>query len=258
MTISGAARTLAALAAAATVVTGAPAQAGQIHAARTLSPSAGAPTVGACSTMTAKQSNARSDRSTVVPCSQGHTAKVAGVVRLPDRLDYSDLVKLYRVMQGRCRPKANAMLGRTYAVRDSSAYDVAWFVPTKSQRENGARWISCSIVLRQAFRLARLPTDKTPLLPSGRLGDGIHRCLLADTSRVVTTRCQARHGWRATGSFVIASKRYPGYKAVSRKGKDRCASMVQKGKAYRYTWSDKIAWQAGGDHAVICFSKTSS
>jgi hypothetical protein len=209
--------------------------------------------------MTAKQANAKADKSTVVPCSQGHTAKVAGVVKLPDRLDYSsNIVKLYRVMENKCRPQVDAMLGRTYAVRDSSAYDLVWFIPTKAERRHGARWMSCSIVLRQAFTLAKLPTNKTPLLPGGKLGNGIHRCLLADTSRVVTTRCSARHGWRATGSFVVDSKKYPGPKALHRQGLRKCRSRVQAGKAYRWTWSAKIAWQVGGDHAVICFSKTSN
>jgi hypothetical protein len=255
MTISGLARILVAAATALTLST-TPAQGRE---ARADGPDFRAPTVGACSTMTADQAAAVADHSTVVPCSDAHTAKVAGVVRLPDRLDYSsDVVKLYRVIADRCRPKVNAMLGRSNAVRDSSAYDMVWFLPTKTQREHGARWMSCSIVLRQAFKLAELPTNKTPLLPTGRLGDGIHRCLLADTSRVITTRCAARHGWRATGAFVIDSERYPGPRAVDRKARTKCAGRVLAGRSYRWTYSSKIDWQVSGDHAVICYSKTSS
>jgi hypothetical protein len=255
MTISGLTRTLVAVAAAtALTVSTAPSHAqGQPDG-----PGFGAPTVGACSTMSAKQAAAKADKSTVVPCSDAHTAKVAGVVTLPDRLDYSSpILKLYRVIVDKCRPKVSAMLGRTDAVRDSSAYDYVFFFPSNNQREHGARWMSCSIVLRQAFKLAKLPTDQTPLLPSGKLGDGIHRCLLADTSRTITTRCSARHGWRATGSFVIASKSFPGAKAINRKARSKCAGRVQAGKAYRWTYWTKIEWQVGGDHAVICYSKTS-
>jgi len=226
--------------------------------ARADGPAFGAPKVGTCTTMTATQAEAAADRSTVVPCSDAHTAKVAGVVRLPDRLDYSSgVLKLYRVIAGKCRPKVNVMLGRTHAVRDSSAYDMVWFIPTRAQRRHGARWMSCSIVLRQAFKLARLPTNTTPLLPTGKLGDGIHRCLLADTSQVIRTRCAARHGWRATGAFVIASEKYPGHKTISRKAGNRCATRVLAGRSYRWTYSSKIDWQLGGDHAVICYSKTS-
>jgi|tagenome__1003787_1003787.scaffolds.fasta_scaffold20742090_2 hypothetical protein len=256
MRLSGLTRTVLAVAAAtALTLSTAPADAQQAPAR---GPGFGAPSVGACSTMTAKQADAKADHSAVVPCSDAHTAKVAGVVQLPDRLDYSsDLAKLYRVMVNRCRPKLNRMLGRTDQVRDSSAYDLVWFLPSQRQRQHGARWISCSIVLRQAFKLAKLPTNRTPLLPSGRLGDGVHRCLRADTSRTITTRCAARHAWRASGSFLIASEKYPGHKTVNRKARHECLSRVLAGKPYAWTYPSKINWQVGGDHAVICYSKSS-
>lgn len=254
MTLSGLTRTLAAVAAAtALTVSTVPAQ-GQ---GQPDGPGFGAPTVGTCSAMTAKQAAAQADRSTVVPCSQGHQAKVAGVVQLPDRLNYSsDIIQLYRVIADKCRPKLNRLLGRTAAVRDSSAYDLVFFIPTKAQRRHGARWMSCSVVLRQALKLAKLPTDRTPMLPSGKLRDGIHRCLVDDSSRILTTRCAARHGWRATGSFVIARKKYPGAKVVNRTARSACASRVHAGRAYRWSYSTKIDWQVGHDHAVICYSKT--
>jgi hypothetical protein len=254
MTLSGLTRTLVAVAATtALTVSAAPGLAlGQSDG-----PDFGAPRVGACSTMTPKQADATADKSTVVPCSQAHTAKVAGVVHLPDRLNYSSsTAKVYKAMVHRCKPTWNELLGRTHAVRDSSAYQLVWFFPTKEQRQHGARWMSCSVVLRQGTKLAKLPTNKAPLLPSGRLGDRIHRCLLATTSVAVTTRCSAEHGWRATGSFVVASKDYPGTKALNRKARTKCASRTNPRKAYRWTYWTKVNWQVGGDHAVICYTKT--
>jgi hypothetical protein len=255
MTLSGLTRTLVAVAA----TTGLALSAAPTHARQANGPDFGAPTVGACSTMTAKQSDASTDRSTVVRCSQTHTAKVAGVVHLPGKLDYSaGTAALYKVVVKRCRPLWNELLGRTAAVRDSSAYQLVWFNPTKRQQSHGARWLSCSVVLRQGSRLAKLPTNKSPLLPTGKLGDGIHRCLLATTTAVVTTRCKAKHGWRATGSFVIASDDYPGAKSVNRTARTKCASRTDRDKAYRWTYWTKLGWQAGGDHAVICYTKTTS
>jgi hypothetical protein len=258
MTISGLARRLVAVgataASAATLtLASAPSLAGAADG-----PDFGAPTVGACSTMTPKQADAKADRSTVVPCAQAHTAKVAGVVRLPNGLAYSETGRLYKAMVDTCKPKWNKLLGRTHAVRDSSAYQLVWFTPTKAERGHGARWISCSVVLRQGTELARLRADQTPLLPSGRLGDRLHRCLLATTSAAITTRCKAKHGWRATGSFVIASQKYPGAKSVDRTARSKCASRTQQNKAYRWTYWTKVNWQVGGDHAVICYSKTTS
>jgi hypothetical protein len=252
MTISGLTRTLVAVTAAtALTVLAAPTQ------AQTDGPDFGAPTVGACSTMTPQQAAAQADKSTVVACSKAHTAKVAGVIQLPDALTYSsDIQKLYRATVDSCLPKVNQMLGRTFAVRDSSAYDWVWFFPTKDQRQHGARWISCSIVLRQGTKLAKLPSNKTPMIPSGKLAAGIHRCLLATTTQAITTRCSAAHGWRATGSFVIASTKFPGAKAVNRTARAKCKSRTLAGKVYRWTYWTKINWETGGDHAVICYSKT--
>src|SRR3954451_4030435 len=141
-------------------------------------PTFGAPTVGTCSVMTAKQTGLQTDKSTVVPCTDKHTAKVAGVVRLPAKIGYGDSFNtLYRVVADRCLPKVNDLLGRTNRVRDSSAYLPIWFVPTKKQRRHGARWISCSVILAHATKLAPMPTDKAPLLPSGKLGNQVARCL---------------------------------------------------------------------------------
>jgi len=259
MTISGLTRTLVALAATTAVTATLAVSAAPTQALQADGPDYGAPAVGACSTMTAKQAGAKADKSTVVPCSQAHTAKVAGVAMLPGKLDYSsDPTKLYKSMVKRCKPEWNAMLGRTFAARDSTAYDLVWFFPTKDQRQHGARWMSCSVVLRHASKLAKLPTNKTPLLPSGKLKDGIHRCLLATTSATIMTPCSAKHGWRATGSFVIDSKKYPGAKSVNRTAKSKCLSRTMRGKAYRWTYWTRINWQVGGDHAVICYSKTTS
>jgi hypothetical protein len=255
MTLSGLTRSAVAVAATAGLaLSTAPSDARQANG-----PDFGAPTVGACSTMTADQSDAASDKSTVVPCSQDHTAKVAGVVQLPAKLDYSaGTAALYKVVLKRCRPLWNDLLGRTAAVRDSSAYQLVWFNPTQRQQNHGARWLSCSVVLRQGSTLAKLPTNKSPLLPTGKLGDRIHRCLLATTSAVVTTRCKAKHGWRATGAFVIDSDHYPGAKTINRTARKKCVSRTDRDKAYRWTYWTKLGWQAGGDHAVICYTKTTS
>lgn len=253
MTLSGLARTLVAVATATAL--GLSAAPGQARAAAD-GPDFGAPAVGACSTMTAEQADARVDRSTVVPCSQAHQAKVAGVVRLPDGLAYSSRGKLYRAMVKRCKPAWNELLGRTHRVRDSSAYQLVWFVPSKDQRQHGARWMSCSVVLRKGNELAKLPANKAPLLPKGELGDRIHRCLLATTASTITTRCSAEHGWRATGSFVVSSETFPGTTAVNRAARAKCPRLTNPRKPFRWTYWTKVNWQAGGDHAVICYTKT--
>lgn len=215
-------------------------------------PMVGAPTVGSCSTMTAAQADAPVDRSTIVRCSRAHTAQVAGVVRVPRTLQWDSASDrdLYRVIARRCLPTGAALLGRSTRTRDSTAYDVLWFTPTKAQIDQGARWLSCSVELRQAASLARLPTSTSPFLPAGALPDQVARCL---TKSILTTRCSTRHRWRATGTFVMSGS-YPGHKKIDERADLKCRSRVTPRAPYRWTYQDKITWNLGGDHVVVCYS----
>jgi len=214
----------------------------------------GAPTIGTCSTMTAQQAAAHSDHSTVVDCSQSHTAQVAGVVRLPKGLQWSEasIARLFHVVVAGCLPQVHATLGRNNATRDSSAYDYVWFEPTRAQRDAGARWLSCSVTRPKAATLAALPTSTVPFLPDGTLPDTVARCL---TREGYNTPCSAGHLWRATGTFTVSGT-FPGPKALTKKAIARCASRVRAGKPYAWTYRDKVTWNVGGDHVVVCYSKT--
>jgi hypothetical protein len=220
----------------------------------------GAPGAGTCTTLTLDQAAAAVDRSTVVDCSQSHTAKVAGLGRLPAGIGYGkkDAGRLYRVVAAKCHDRVAKVLGRDNATRDSSAYSYMFFVPSKAERSHGARWISCSVVLRDGHQLADLPTDQVPMLPSGSLGKGIKRCLLARTDAAYTTRCSSTHGWRTTGSFSVAGKTFPGTTVLDQKAVQHCANKVVSGRKYRWTYKLKPDWEAGKDHVVVCYSQTSS
>src|SRR5262249_15874684 len=233
---SGLTRTLAAVAAAAALtVATAPANAGETKAG---DPLFGAPAVGTCSTMTAAQAAAKTDQSAPVDCSTAHTAQSAGVLQLPAGMTWSNasLNDLFRVVVGRCEPKANHVLGRTFAVRDSSAYDYVWFAPTKAQKSKGARWISCSVVLRHAKTLASLRTSPPPFLPTGDLPDDIARCI---KRRGFRTPCTSAHVWRATGTFSVTANKYPGTRVLNRKADRLCRSRVST-THYGWLFRDKL------------------
>jgi len=252
MTIS---RTARAVAAAAALTLTALAMTSPAHASaqRATDPFVGAPTVGACSTMTPKQAAAQSDHSAAGDCTQAHTAVVAGVVKLPARLKWSTATvnTLFAVVAEKCAPKVDAVLGRDTATRDTSAYEYFWFMPTKNQRANGARWLSCSVVLVRGAAFANLPTSTTPFLPAGALPDNVARCL---TKGAILTTCKSRHVWRATGTFAVAGK-YPGAKVLNKKATRKCQSRVTS-PAYRWTYRDKTTWNLHHDHVVVCYTKT--
>ena len=229
---------------------------GPAFAGPTADPMTGAPTVGSCSTMTETQAGARADHSTIVDCSRPHTAQVAGVVTLPGHLQWDQAGNraLYQVVASRCLPKLQAVLGRNTRTRDSSAYDLLWFAPTKGQIARGARWLSCSVELRHATSLGRLPTSTAPFLPGGSLPDRVARCL---TKSALTTSCSQPHRWRASGAFTVAGA-YPGQHKLNSKADRKCRSRVTADKPYRWTYQDKVTWNAGGDHVVVCYSPSRS
>jgi hypothetical protein len=232
-----------------------PSYAGQDRAGQERSGAAtGAPNVGTCSTMTVAQADAPTDHSTVVDCSQRHNAQVAGVVRLPKRLQWTNASPrdLMRVIAARCEPDVQMTLGRDMGTRDSSAYEYVWFVPGKAQRAAGARWLSCSVVRPRASGLAALPTSTAPFLPSGTLPDPLARCL---TRSVLDTPCSARHLWRATGTFAMSGS-FPGQKALARKARSKCPSRVTGGETFRWSARNRFSWNLAHDHVVVCYSRT--
>jgi hypothetical protein len=250
MKISGVTRTLAAVAATAATLATAPAQAGQTRAGGAMT---GAPVVGTCSTMTVAQGAAHADKSTPIACSQAHTARVAGVAKLPASLDWTASDRaIFQVVAKKCGPKVDNMLGRTDSARDTTAYGSFWFEPTKAQKNAGARWVSCSIFLQHGSKLADLPNNRTPMLPRGRHKDSIARCL---TKSVLNTTCSSGHAWRATGTFKVDAAKRPAVKSLNKTATRRCLPHVDRHKFYRFTYQDVDTW-AAGDHTVVCYTRT--
>ncbi|MGC4110372.1 MAG: septum formation family protein [Nocardioides sp.] len=251
-------RTLSVTAAVAAVLLSVPAYAGSQRATGALT---GAPSVGTCTTLTPAQAEQDTDSSTVVPCKQPHTALVAGVVKLPKRLDWDTATDqdLRGVVADRCGPKILTTLGpSTWARADTTAYGTVWFRPTSAEMADGARWLSCSVVLEHGAKLADLPKKKAPLVPGGQHADGIARCLTLDsaTGTYLTTTCSASHDFRASGTFTYDVAKRPAVKALNKVAARRCLSKVDTTKRfYRFTYRDAATW-AAGDHTVVCYSQT--
>jgi hypothetical protein len=217
----------------------------------------GAPALGTCSTMTADQADAPTDDSTPVPCRQPHTAYVAAVVRLPASLDWDTVSTkdLRRVVAERCSDDVLKVLGpATWAAADRTAYDTVFFQPTDADIAAGARWLSCSIVLRHGSRLADLPWKKAPFVRGKPTPDSVARCL---TKAALRTTCSAAHAWRATGTFTVKSRTRPSARSLSRTAARRCLPLVDRHQKYfRFTYPDPITWAGAGDHVVVCYSQT--
>lgn len=215
------------------------------------------PGVGECRRLSAAQAAGASDTSAAIPCSQTHNDRVIAVPKLPHGVTWSDLdtdAKVLEVGIRLCTPPYRNALGQNDRVRDRTAYSYLFFAPTAGQQAKGARWLRCDLVLTHGAKLAPLPTDKEPALTSATPPDKVARCL--GGKDVLTTPCTAGHVYRATGTFVVADKSYPGRKALLHAGRSTCPRLVGTDTDFRFTWSPKPVWQLVGDHVVVCYSHT--
>lgn len=209
------------------------------------------PGVGECRDLTQADAMKASDTTPPIACADPHTVRVIAVPQLPADVSWDDSDKKLGAAAIRlCGPAANEALGRTYKVRARSAYSWVWFTPTKAQREHGARWIRCDLALVGGTRLVRLPTDKTPALPSGRLPDKVARCLTPTT--FVSTTCARKHAFRATGAFILDGTAYPTAQQFRDAALKRCPRRVSTSD-FRWTYRGKYVWKQG-DHTVVCYS----
>ncbi|HEY3016304.1 MAG TPA: septum formation family protein [Nocardioides sp.] len=213
------------------------------------------PSVGQCRNYTWDAGLKDSNSSPVVSCSKTHTARVIAVPMLPAGMTWSASAdSLERVMMKACYPKFEKALGRTAKIRHRSAYGIMWFIPTRTQRSHGARWIRCDIALRGGQQLRPIPKDTAPMLPAGSLPDRIARCLSGDQH--LMTVCVKSHNYRATGATVVDRTRYPGSNTLFSIAKKRCPGLVNT-RRYYATWPTKNSWRAG-DHVIVCYSHTSN
>jgi len=214
------------------------------------------PVAGQCRNYTYDAALKDSNSSPVVPCSSTHTARVLAAPLLPSGMTWNASVdSLERVMIKACYPKFVQTLGRTAKIRHRSAYSIMWFIPTLTQRQHGARWIRCDIVLRGGQQLRAIPKDSSPMLPSGSLPNSIARCLTGDQH--LLTICGKTHNYRATGATIVDRTAFPGDSTLSSIAKKRCPSLVSTPRHWYATWPGKNSWIAG-DHVIVCYSHVSN
>lgn len=215
----------------------------------------GQPKVGQCRNYTIQQAAKESNSSPVVACNRKHTAKVIGVVRVPTTIGMNQNDKLIPFAIKNCFPKLVATLGRTDRLRHLSAYDYTFFKPNAAQREAGARWIRCDVVLYGGGVLKPLPSNAKPMLPKAPLPNKVARCL---TGSHQITACAYRHAFRATEVFKVASKTYPGSAALLRTARRRCPALVSTPRNWYATWAPTKASYQAGDRMIVCYSHKSN
>jgi hypothetical protein len=211
------------------------------------------PALGECRNLTLAEMYTVSDRTAPTDCADPHTMLVIAVPHLPPAMSWSaPRAKLEAAFFRKCRPAWDEFLGRTEAAREMSAYSWAWYMPTKAQRDHGARWFRCDAILYGGTRALNLPEDTAPALPSTPLPDSVARCL---TGKLYMTACSRNHAWRATGSFRLRGAAFPSEKQFQA-ASVRCESRVSS-TGYRWQHPRLAEWKLG-NRTMVCYSKTTN
>jgi len=208
-----------------------------------------APEEGACYRLSTAQLTRSWSDSRPVPCSSRHTSRTIFVGLHDGHQVAADKT---------CPRKLAGYVGGSARTRDLSRFNVVWFSPTPAQREQGATWFRCDLIVFSG-------TDS--LFPLPRKGPGVKRVLdrpdalatygLCGTAAPGSARferviCARRHSWVAFDTIGLAGgKRYPGVAKVDGAGLDECRSRAaaRAGNAlrYRYGWEypTRAQWAAG-------------
>ncbi len=114
------------------------------------------PAVGLCYDLTTKQANKVSATQDAVPCDAPHTLMTVKVKRLSKPVRWT---AVYSRIVVSCYEALYDVLGSA-KLAEMSSYDLWWFIPTKEERAQGARWARCDVGLHKGTSgLGKLPTS---------------------------------------------------------------------------------------------------
>jgi hypothetical protein len=228
-----------------------------------------APDVGACRRLTPDDVAQPTNDTDTVSCDQAHTAQTYDVASLPDQFEHAayddDEVAAYAY-----RTCASAFVDFTGADESLAMRTIlswAWFRPSTSAWDDGARWFRCDVIGGgdQIRTYADLPETAKGLL-LGRPKDQWMVCAQGATvSGAVKVRCSEDHDWRAVTTIVLGSAGddYPGDRAVQARTRDFCSKSVGAWLDYPvdydfgYSWFHRPEWDAGNRRS-ICWARTDS
>jgi hypothetical protein len=228
-----------------------------------------APDVGACRLLTASDVSQPSNDTAPVGCDQRHTAQTFAVGSLPSRFAHAsyDAADLATFAYQTCSQRFIDFTGADESLAMRTILSWAWFRPSKSAWEAGARWYRCDVVGggEQARSYVPLPLSAKGLL-LGRPKDQWMVCAQGATvSGSVKVPCADKHDWRAVTTIVLGTAKddYPGDRVVQLRTRDFCSQSVGAWLDYPvdydfgYSWFHEAEWNAGNRRSV-CWARTRS
>lgn len=217
------------------------------------------PTVGECHNYGLAVVDQFSDSSPVVPCGSTHTAMVIATAPLPGTLEWETATEtqLRLAIVKACLPEFRSILGRTEKLRQKSAYNISWFAPTTAQREAGARWLRCDLILEGGYSLQPIKRNVAPILQAYPLPNAVASCIVGGDLNLRRTVCSKTHRYRATGTYLVQRTYFPGGPILFDIAKRECPSRVSTPRYWYALYMDRESWLAG-DRTITCYTHTAS
>jgi hypothetical protein len=226
-----------------------------------------APELGACRVLGPDDVAQPSNATRTVDCAESHTAQTYAVGSLPESLDdagYDDAA-LGEFAYRTCSEKFQKFVGGDESLVMRSVVSWAWFRPSETAWDEGARWYRCDIVGGgdQSEEFLDLPEDARGLL-AGRVKDQWMVCAEGPTvSGSARVPCTEPHAWRAVSTIKLGEPEdpYPGDRLVEVRTRDFCDASVRALLDYAvsydfaYTWFHEAEWEVGNRRS-ICWAKT--
>ena len=203
------------------------------------------PAVGSCHTYSFNQARKRTETSAPVDCATPHTAITIDVATV--RSLTSDRAVSRAAQQ--CDRTARKTIG---SLSPKTAFSTRFFLPTKAEAKQGARWVRCDVVLlggRNA--LTSLPADYLASPPT----DATALCAVTTKKVTSATVCALEHDYRYTAHYRAKGKKYPGDARLLRSVILTCAKKVSTPKRFWAFYPDRSDWNAGL-RQVSCLSHT--
>lgn len=212
------------------------------------------PAVGLCRALSLEDIYRRSNRSPAVPCAQLHTARTFAVKKLPRRLSWnSPDEKTSPIIDRKCGSAFDELMGRGLKAQLRSAYTWAFFIPTRAQVAQGARWFRCDVYLHGGkFKISPLPAVAEPALGTLPFADGIARCLTG--RRKWPTVCARPHTHRLLKVYRIKGTRYPSAEKRMAIAQRKCFPLLGSEPGFQRSPS-RESWRDGFRFAE-CFRET--
>lgn len=212
------------------------------------------PAVGSCHALTPKELAKAADPDPAVSCDDPHQSLTVKVVQFSSAPDWGNVERILKRIYAPCFRAVVARSGGSSKKLQMSAYSMAWFIPSRAQRANGAKWVRCDLYLAAGTKLLTLPANDEIALGALPLSDRFAKCRVGKRYGYAVTSCSRNHSFRATVAIKYPHSSYPGRRAATRFAVRKCRARIDSG--FYYELVSRLSWRAGFRHA-ICLPTTS-